>query len=189
MKYNPETHHRRSIRLKGYDYSQAGAYYVTICAWNGGHVFGKIVNSEREFSPIGTIIQQEWCNIPVRFPQVELDTYIIMPNHLHGIIIANYVGAQFIAPNRNQGVINHAPTLGNIVRAFKARCTYTINQIRETPGMPVWQRNYFEHVIRNEYELHRIREYIINNPVRWEEDEYNPENLKCDQENGGHYEK
>ena len=142
---------------------------------------------------MGEIIQQEWYNIPARFPNVELDTFIIMPNHMHGIIVINHVGAQLIAPNMsnalfrgnqdainqgviNQGAINRAPTVGNIVRAFKARCTFTINQIRNTPGVPVWQRNYYEHVIRNDYELNRIREYIINNPMRWDTDEYNPEN-------------
>ena len=147
MKYNPEIHRRRSIRLKEYDYSNAGAYYVTICTWNKEHYFGKIINSETIFSPMGEIIQQEWYNIPARFPNVELDTFIIMPNHMHGIIVINHVGAQLIAPNMsnalfrgnqgainqgtinqdainqgviNQGAINRAPTVGNIVRAFKA---------------------------------------------------------------------
>jgi len=103
-----------------------------------------------------------------------------MPNHIHGIIILPNVGAQFIAPFRkittdNQGVINHAPTIGEIVRAFRARCTHMINIIRNTPGIPLWQRNYYEHIIRNEPELHAIREYIRDNPLKWDMDEENPQ--------------
>jgi hypothetical protein len=114
-----------------------------------------------------------------------------MPNHFHGIIVI--VGAQFIAPCGNdhdainnhkrhgamkQGVINHAPTtIGNMVRAFKARCTHAINEIRNTPGHPLWQRNYYEYIIRSEEEMNRIREYIINNPLKWSEDEDNAVNF------------
>jgi putative transposase len=115
-----------------------------------------------------------------------------MPNHVHGIInivtlndaqgIINIVGARFIAPKTNiapktdrdktdQGVINHAPTLGQIVRAFKARCTYEINKSRNSPRMPVWQRNYYERVVRNDKELNETRQYIVENPMKWAEDE------------------
>ena len=86
MKYNPEIHHRRSIRLKEYDYSQAGAYFITMCTWQKECLFGKILNAEIMLSSVGKIVQQEWCNISKRFLNVELDTFVIMPNHLHGII-------------------------------------------------------------------------------------------------------
>ena len=86
-KYNPEIHQRRSIRLKEYDYSNSGAYYVTICTWNRECIFGKIVNAEIKLSPVGQIVQQEWCNISSRFQDIELDEFIIMPNNLHGIIM------------------------------------------------------------------------------------------------------
>jgi putative transposase len=123
-----------------------------------------------------------------------------MPNHVHGIITITNVGAQFIAPSYvdchtsrqsvinqnnqknvinqgviNQGAINRAPTIGGIVRSFKARCTCMINQIRNTPGTPHWQRNYYEHIIRDDRELQAIREYIRYNPLKWDEDEENPE--------------
>ena len=175
MKYNPDIHHRRSIRLKDYDYSQSGAYFVTICNKNKECLFGDVVDRKMRLNEMGIVVQQCWNVIPEHFPNTVSDEFIVMPNHIHGIIVI--VGAQFIAPfgktmSGNQGVMNHAPTTaGEIVRAFKARCTYAINQVRITPGMPLWQRNYYEHIIRNEPELNKIREYIINNPLNWESDE------------------
>jgi REP element-mobilizing transposase RayT len=200
MKYTPDNHHRRSTRLNRYDYSQAGAYFVTICTWQKECLFGDIGNNEMTLNEYGTIVANHWDVISDYVANVERDEFVVMPNHVHGIIILNNVGAQFIAPyqfiapvgnnrpapqrsainqNKNQGVINHAPTVGEIVRAFKARCTHMINQIRNTPGHPVWQRNYYEHVIRNEDDLNRIRQYIIDNPIKWADDENNPENIIC----------
>ncbi len=187
MTYNPEIHHRRSIRLREYDYSQSGAYFVTLCTWNRECFFGEIKNGEMLLNEYGEIAMKYWDAIPGHLPHVEMDEFIIMPNHIHGIVII--VGAQFIAPFRkttiekqgviNKGVMNHAPTVGEIVRAFKARCTNAINQIRNTLGISLWQRNYYEHIIRDEKELNRIREYIINNPLQWAEDENNPNNIKA----------
>ena len=195
MTYNPEINHRRSIRLKGYDYSQQGAYFVTICAWNKECLFGELKNSEMLLNEYGEIGMKCWEAVPSHFLYVETDEFIVMPNHVHGIITITNVGAQFIAPSYvdchtsrhsvinqtnkknviNQGVINHAPTIGGIVRSFKARCTYMINQIRNTHGIPVWQRNYYEHIIRDDRELQAIREYIRYNPLKWGEDKENPE--------------
>ncbi len=143
-----------------------------------------------------------WDDLPNYFPNAQLDEFVVMPNHIHGIVSLSNVGAQFIAPFRKttaekqgvikkglmnqaptenngskQNVINHAPTVGDIVRAFKARCTHTINQNRNAQGVPVWQRNYYEHIIRDDGELHAIREYIRYNPLKWDEDEENP-NMK-----------
>lgn len=204
MNYNPEIHHRRSIRLKDYDYSTTGAYFVTICSWNRECLFGDIADEKVRLNESGDAVMKYWNVIPGYFPHVETDEFIIMPNHIHGIIVFGHnVGAQFIAPYKktatenqgvigkglinqaptenngmNQGVINHAPTVGEIVRAFKAQCTREINQMRNSPGFPVWQRNYYEHIIRNEDEMNSIREYLINNPARWAEDENNPANIK-----------
>jgi len=201
MQYNPDKHHRRSIRLKGYDYSKAGAYFVTICTKDMECLFGDIVDGEMRLNEYGTIITNRWDAIPNYIANVERDVFVVMPNHIHGIIVI--VGAQFIAPSQfiapaginrpvpqhsainqtknqgviNQGVINHAPTVGEIVRVFKARCTHIINQIRDTPRYPVWQRNYYEHLIRNEEDLNRIRQYIIDNPMKWSEDKDNPTNI------------
>jgi putative transposase len=204
MTYNPEIHHRRSIRLKDYDYSQVGAYFVTVCAWQRECLFGEIKDGDVFLNELGDTVMKCWASVPTHFPHVETDEFIVMPNHVHGIIILSGVGAQFIAPFRktttenqgvmnqgvmnyaptvnngmnpdvlNQGVMNHAPTVGKIVRAFKARCTHMINNVRNTTGLPVWQRNYYEHIIRDERELHAIREYIRYNPLKWDEDEENP---------------
>lgn len=176
--YNPELHHRRSIRLKEYDYTNSGAYFITVCTWNRECIFGKIVNAEIKLSPVGEIAQQEWYNISSRFPDVELDAFVIMPNHLHGII---KVGAPLAGALDNAIVQNiragtsPAPTLGVIVGSFKSLCIYHCRNDGSTAGK-LWQRNYYEHVIRNEDELNRIREYIVNNPLQWEKDENNPVN-------------
>jgi putative transposase len=194
MKHDPDIHRRRSIRLTGYDYSQTGAYFVTICTQNRECLFGDIVDGEMGLNDAGCIVKQCWDNIPAHFSHVELDEFIVMPNHVHGIIVI--VGAQFIAPcgtitpsNHNatnndknhgamkQGAINRAPTIGEIVRVFKARCTHAINQTHNTPGHPVWQRNYYEHIIRDDEEINRIREYIIENPAKWTKDNDNPGNI------------
>jgi REP element-mobilizing transposase RayT len=185
-----DIHYRRSIRLQGYDYAQTGAYFVTICTRNRECLFGKVVDGEMVLNDAGRLVQAVWDGLAGRFPTVESDQFVVMPNHLHGILVL--VGAQFIAPkapgrqtikgaiNRapttgqpNQGVINHAPTLGEIVRVLKAA---TARQIRLTEHQDFrWQRNYYEHIIRDEDSLHRIREYIVTNPLRWELDRENPQ--------------
>lgn len=184
MKYDPDRHHRRSIRLKGYDYSEGGAYFVTICTQGRECLFGDIVDDEMRLNDTGTMVRDLWHEIPEHFRHADIDEFVVMPNHFHGIIVI--VGAQFIAPfdcdainnNKKQGVMNHAPTtVGEIVRAFKARCTNAINHIRNTPGTPLWQRNYYEHIIRGEGEMNRIRKYIVDNPAKWAEDENNPANI------------
>lgn len=184
MKYNPEINHRRSVRLKGYDYSQAGAYFVTICTKDKECLLRAVAAGKMHLNDHGKIAMKCWDDLPNHYSHIESDEFVVMPNHIHGIIII--VGAQLIAPsgmnrpaynrdtinqNKHQGVINHAPTVGEIVRSFKARCTYAINQIRNISGIPVWQRNYYEHIIRSEIELNKIREYIINNSLNWEADE------------------
>jgi putative transposase len=183
MTYNPETHHRRSIRLKGYDYSQSGAYFVTVCARDKEYLFGEIKEGKMLLNKYGEIVMECWNTIQNHFVNVACDEFVVMPNHIHGIIKIPNVGAQFIAPigktmSKNQGVINHAPTVGEIVRSFKARCTYMINQVGNTTGMTIWQKNYYEHIIRYEKELHQIREYIVNNPMQWELDTENLQNMK-----------
>ena len=183
MTYNSEIHHRRSIRLKDYDYSQSGAYFVTVCAWKKECLFGEIQNGEMLLNDAGIMVHKLWNGLSVKYPDIETDEFVVMPNHIHGMVVI--VGAQFIAPfdcdainqNRKQGAINHAPTIGEIVRAFKARCTCAINATRNAPGVPLWQRNYYEHIIRDERELHAIRKYIRYNPLKWEEDTEYP-NMK-----------
>lgn len=174
MKFNPDIHRRHSIRLKNYDYSQNGYYFVTICTKNRECYFKK-------YQYLKTIIKNQWENIPNRYHNVTLDEYVIMPNHFHGIV---FVGATFtVAQNNdyfnhiNWAGVNPAPTIGEIVGSFKSLCVNEWLQYINQNGIneigKFWQRNYYEHIIRNEIELNKIREYIINNPIKWELDRNN----------------
>ena len=177
-KYNPEIRHRRSIRLRGYDYSQAGAYFVTICTWNRECLFVDVVGRDLLLNEFGRAAEMGWLTTSLIRPNIELDEYIVMPNHLHGIVVINdYRGVLQYAPIQ-KGLKSPSQTLGAIIRGFKSSVTKTINEMRDTAAIPVWQHNYYEHIIRNEDELNRIREYIINNPLQWSEDENNPLNIK-----------
>ena len=194
MSFNPDIHHRRSIRLRNYDYSNEGAYFVTICTWKRECLFGDIREGSMRLNDLGTVIFSSWNNLTNHYRYIELDEFVVMPNHVHGILFI--VGAAFMTPDcatdaaqpfvvdrgamnqgaMNQGAMNRAPTVGEIVRGFKARCTIGINKLRQTPGYPVWQRDFFERVIRNEHELARIRDYISSNPMKWEFDKNHPSN-------------
>lgn len=183
-RYNPEIHHRRSIRLKGYDYSQEGVYFVTICVQERECLFGEVVTGEMVMNEAGARVQAVWDELPCHYPQVRLYAFAIMPNHVHGIVAlpvgARFIAPKFIAPSSTIApksiTPNPAPTVGEIVRGFKARCTRAINQMRNTRGVPVWQRNYYEHIIRDEADYTRIAEYISTNPQRWMSDTLHPDN-------------
>jgi len=291
MRYDPDRHHRRSIRIGGYDYSQAGAYFVTVCTFERVLLFGNVVDGEMRLNETGRIVQQVWAGLADRFVAAHLDTFVVMPNHVHAVVmltegegvmnhaptgagrgvgaqfiaprtadtgahpscdeplaagvtnegvmnhaptgvgrgveaqfiaprtadtgahpscdeslaagvtnegvmnhaptgVGRGVGAQFIAPRTadtgahpscdeslaagmtNEGVMNHAPTIGEIVRALKA---VSARRVRQLPNDSfAWQRNYYEHVVRNEAELNRIRQYIADNPGNWATDRQNP---------------
>jgi REP element-mobilizing transposase RayT len=175
--YEPEKHRRRSIRLKGYDYSQAGAYFVTVCTHNREYLFGNVVNDETVLSRYGKIVENVWYNLTNHYLNIKLDASVVMPNHIHGIIILmemDNVGAGFKpAPT---DLTKYYP-LSEIIRAFKTFSARHVNELRITPGIPVWQRNYHEHIVRNENELNRIREYIVNNPLQWQFDRENPDRI------------
>ncbi len=165
MSDNPDSHHRRSLRLKGYDYSQAGAYFVTICTHGKECLFGEVIGSEMEVNEIGQKVQAVWDGLPVHYPHVATDAFVVMPNHVHGVVV---IGAGLKpAPTKRHGLFE-------IVRAFKTFSARRINESRETSGTPVWQRNYYEHVIRNDADYNRIAEYVANNPQRWTEDVLHP---------------
>jgi REP element-mobilizing transposase RayT len=187
MTYQPDIHHRHSIRLKDYDYSQAGAYFVTLCAWQRECLFGDIVDGEMRLNALGQAVLDEWNRTPEIRVQVSLDVSVVMPNHFHGIIAID--GSTFDGGNVVRAYCNTplpivhnqlrspSQTIGAIVRGFKSAVTTQINVIRQNPNCPVWQRNYFERVIRNDAELDRAREYIINNPLKWELDKEHPANV------------
>ena len=175
MPYNPDTYRRRSIRLKGYDYTQAGAYFVTVVTYGRECLFGDVVDGDMVLNENGQIIVEEWVRTADIRPNVSLDVFIVMPNHIHSIImIADGRGTLQRAPTTErfgQPTSNSIPT---IIRLFKSVTTKRINEVRGRPGGAVWQRNYYEHIIRDEDDLCRIREYIVNNPLQWEVDRENP---------------
>jgi REP element-mobilizing transposase RayT len=173
MTYDPDIHHRRSIRLKDYDYSQPGAYFVTVCTHNRECLFGTVTDGNMIPSKTGDIVAFCWHDLPAHYPHITIDAFVVMPNHIHGIIILRH-------PDNVGAGLKPAPTmqrhgLPEIVRGFKTFSARRINAVRITPGMPLWQRNYYEHVIRDERDLNAIREYIVGNPVGWDRDDDNPE--------------
>jgi len=184
MPYDPNRHHRRSIRLKGYDYSQAGAYFITLCTQDRACLFGKVVNGEMRLNDAGRMVLAEWNRLPERFPHLVLDAFVVMPNHVHGILVitdpAPTAGATLGATvgatvGATLVVAPTAPTVGNIIGAFKSRVTVEYIRGVKTSGWPpfrgrLWQRNYYEHIIRNKRALNAIRQYIMENPRRWHRD-------------------
>lgn len=184
MEYDPKKHHRRSVRLKEFDYSGAGVYFVTICTHGRECLLGRIADSEVKLSIVGEIVQRTWHDISRRFGGIRLDAFVVMPNHIHGIIIVNNVGATLAValnslcgdPDKRAGT-SPAPTLGKIVGAFKSLCFHKCKNNGLNIGK-LWQRNYHEHIIRNEMELNSIREYIGNNSLTWHEDSENPDARK-----------
>ena len=173
MKYR-----RRSIRLKGYDYTNPGAYYITMCAYDKEHLFGQIINGKMRLNLYGQIVEHKWKNIEKHFKNAQLDVFQIMPNHLHGIIMLHDVGAKHsdgISNVKSKSLHKNASplhgtkskSLSAIIQNFSSISTRKINQIRKKPGNKLWQRNYYERIIRNHDELNAIRRYIINNPSNW----------------------
>ena len=193
-RYNPKIHHRRSIRLRGYDYSRSGLYFITICTRNRLHLFGKIINGIMALNDAGKMVEQIWNKIPNDFNHTRLHEFIIMPNHTHGIIEitpATPVGADSISapmdtvPTDTRAEMDSAPTslvavagIPQIIQSFKRCSTIAyINMVKQNILPPfdkrVWQRNYWEHIIRNENEYYRIAQYIMDNPKKWALDKLN----------------
>lgn len=180
MKYNPEINHRKSIRIKKYDYAQSGFYFITICTLNRENLFGEINGSKMVLNHFGKIVEDCIKNIPKHFLNTDIDYFVVMPNHIHLVVIIddhrhsaiNCRDTACRVPTESFGkpVAGSLPT---IIRSLKSAITKQINIIRNMLGIPVWQRNYFEHIIRNEKELHKIRKYIEYNPLYWNQDEYN----------------
>ena len=174
IRFDPKKHHRKSIRLPGYDYSQAGAYYVTIVTDQRDCLFGEVVNGEMVLNDFGKIADECWRAIPDHFPLVELGAYVVMPNHVHGIIvITNGRGTIYRAPTQEQFQKAVAGSIPTIIRTFKAAVTRRIGREHNATG--IWQRNYYEHIIRNDKDLQNKTDYIQANPMLWDEDENNPQ--------------
>lgn len=192
IKYNPKYHHRRSIRLKGYDYGQAGLYFITLCVQNRENIFGKVEKGEMILNEFGKIANEEWLNTSEIRKNISLGEFIIMPNHFHAIIQIDY---QIATKENNIGKFKSpSNTIGAIIRGYKGATTKKIKEIirnnspstgelKFAPTAPtaltiglsksIWQRNYWEHIIRDENAYNRISQYIINNPQKWENDKLN----------------
>ncbi|GAB6099399.1 transposase [Halanaerocella petrolearia] len=185
----------KSMRLKNYDYSKSGHYFVTICSSNRNCIFGKINDNKIKLNKYGQIADDYWSEIPQHFDNVKLDQHIIMPNHIHGIIIIKNNNCRNIKNNDCRDMACHVPTtttkttktrkfgnrksgtLSTIIGSYKSAVTKKTNQIRNTPGNSIWQRNYYDRIIRSEDELNRIGTYIRQNPLKWELDNNSPVNL------------
>ncbi len=199
--YNPDIHHRRSIRLQDYDYASCGAYFVTICVQNRECPFGVVEGGAMEVNDVGRMVQEWWAKLPNKFPGISLDEFMIMPNHFHGIVVivgAPPCGCPPLPPRRcpyshsktgqphgaeKQGQPHGvAPTLGDVIDWFKTMSTNAyIRGVRQWDWPPfpgrLWQRNYYERILRNESELGIARKYILENPLKWDEDRENPANV------------
>ncbi len=197
LKYDPLKHHRRSIRLDGFDYAAPGAYFVTIVTRGRECLLGEVTpEGVARLSAIGLAARAEWEALRGHFPRARLDAYVVMPNHLHGIIVVSHGminGGRGEASDIGGGVITERPgadasplrpwphgtqrgSLGAMVQNFKAVSTRQLNTMRGMPGASFWQRNYWEHVVRDLADLDRIRAYIQDNPARWAADPLNPGN-------------
>ncbi len=202
--YNSDRHHRRSIRLKGYDYSRPGDYFVTVCVQNRGCLLGDVVEGKMKLNAAGEMIHRVWNELPIRYPGIEIDEFVIMPNHIHGIIMLVGAGPRACPPpgrkayhdsekgpqtegqpqdncGQPQGV---APTvsMSDAVHRFKSFSTAEyrkgVNQYGWTPFPGrFWQRNYYEHIIRDEKSLNKIRRYIQANPLMWPYDAENTDRI------------
>lgn len=205
-RYDPERHHRRSMRLAGYDYRGGGGYFITIVTQDRGCVFGDVVNSAMRLNAAGQMAQTVWNELPVHYSGVDIDAFVIMPNHFHGIVVvapAVGVGAaprgrpdscrhrapdddgqppavgHPLPPGQPQGVAPTPLSLADVVHRYKTMTTKRyVDGVRQFGWAPfpgrLWQRNYYEHIIRSEESMHRLRQYILDNPARWPDDAENP---------------
>lgn len=182
MLMNKQLPQRHTIRLQGYDYGREGLYFVTICCKDMTCRFGKIVDAEMILNDMGKIAKQYWLDIPVHFPYIVLHEFIIMPNHIHGIleIVESVVGAKNFSPENSNEFRSPSKTIGSVVRGFKIGVSKWFNnncRTKDFSSLPqqsksIWQRNYYEHIIRNSRSYQNICNYIHSNPANWIQDDY-----------------
>lgn len=171
MKFDPNRHRRKSLRLRHYDYRQNGLYFITLCCKNRECLFGEIYSNKVVLNRLGKIAVQFWQEIPKYYPQVKLHQFVIMPNHIHGIIEIYSVEhwGECNSP-LHKGFNGTSQTVGAIIRGFKSAVTSWAR--KNTKHWDIWQRNYYEHIIRNEKSYHEISEYVENNPILWIQDRF-----------------
>jgi len=159
---------RRGLRLRDYDYAQAGAYFVTVCTDRRRCLFGRIRDDVMRRNAIGDAVFDRWHALPQHYAGIELDAFVIMPNHVHGILLLG----------QDDRTDVHQYGLSEVIRGFKSFSARHINRLRRRPGVPVWQRSYHDHIIRSDAKLQKIRRYIEENPLRWALDRENPANVR-----------
>lgn len=207
MRFDSDRHRRRSIRLPDYDYSSAGAYFVTVCTHQRQCLFGEVEGIDMHLNDLGRMIVWHWQRIPKHFHKVQLDEFTVMPNHLHGLLLIvdkdemdDTAGAKHLSQDsgsssqlipqnasplqgsgrarlRSRPAGTPPQSLSAVLQNFKSITARKFNGMRRETGGILWQRNYFERVIRDENEFDRIRKYIIDNPAKWAEDKENPANM------------
>lgn len=161
---------RKRLRLSSYDYSRAGAYFVTICTQNSAHLFGEICDETMRSNRAGEIVWDTWCALPERFPAIYLDAFVVIPNHVHGLL-----WLAFEPRIASQEAIEKATTLPDVIRVFKSISAIQVNRALGRTGVSVWQRSFYDRIVRSERALQAIRQYIRENPRRWTMDRYNPQ--------------
>lgn len=188
MDSDSDLHRRHSIRLNEYDYTQPGAYFLTLCTQERECLFGGVANGELQLNGYGEIVGDEWLKSAQIRAEISLDEFVVMPNHLHGIVMISAQSSAETNASTNGRVTGPSlaglrmmrgpipRSLASLIAGFKSSVTRKINEVRGTPRAVVWQRNYYEHIIRNDETLNRAREYIANNPLKWELDRLRPGN-------------
>ncbi len=172
--FDPNKHHRRSIRLTGYDYTQAGAYFITLVVSDRECLLGEIVGGEIQINDYGRIVEAEWSRLPTRFQILEIGPAVIMPNHFHAIFRLRDSSVSDDNHRERRFGTMIPDSVPSIVRSFKSSITLRINSMMKSPGQVFWQRNYYERIIRDPDEYDRISHYVENNPFHWEIDQLNP---------------
>lgn len=186
MRYDNYRTHHSSRRLRGYDYTQQGAYFLTICTHERACLLGEIVEGRMVLNEIGTIVDKEWRRTEEIRGEITLDAFVVMPNHVHGIVVigagddraidraghdVSVDGERAVATHGRASLLHRKPkSLGSLVAGFKSAATRRINRMRKTPGAKVWQKNYFDRILRNEKQSDAVRQYIKMNPERWSDD-------------------
>lgn len=175
MVFDPAIHHRRSIRLRSHDYAAGGVYYVTICAEERRRLFGVVVNGRMALNEAGRAVRDEWLQSATLRHEIVLDEWAVMPDHLHAIVaIRNPTDGNAGDPQKGDPPVAPLPngpapkSQGALIAGFKSASGRRINALRNTPGTPVWHRNYYEHIVRNDADLVRIRTYIRDNPAHYD---------------------
>ena len=160
---------RRSMRLPNYDYTRGGVYFVTICTYRFAHFFGRIADGKMHLNSLGRLVEEEWRRTAAVRLSVEVDLYVVMPNHVHGLLWIFGNPADQVS-NNSKSI--RANSLGSIIAQFKSVVTKRSRRLASAPSSPIWKRNYYDHIVRNERSLERIRNYILENPARWSEDRF-----------------